>query len=212
MKQPTDLNKIFVIGLPRTGTTSLCVACLDLGFKVAHTAYTNFAFKEAKVLADTPIYTKYPVLDSRYPGAKFIYLQRAQEHWVPSIQKLLNRMYKNVVRADGGFNPYIKACFQEVFSPFTLENINDPDFLWGCYQKHEALVNKYFAQRNNDLLKINISDPSAWQSLITFLHKDGHQGEFQHFNKGGKVTAWNDIKHPLKVPSTHKGRIDKLSF
>ena len=34
--------------------------------------------------------------------------------------------------------------------------------------------------------------------------------DFEKMNMGGKVTAWNDIKHPLKVESTAKGRIDKL--
>ena len=50
------MQKIFIIGLPRTGTTSVCVAMLELGFYVAHTAYTDRSFTEAQVIADTPIF------------------------------------------------------------------------------------------------------------------------------------------------------------
>ncbi|RYE30840.1 MAG: sulfotransferase family protein, partial [Sphingobacteriales bacterium] len=31
------MKKIFIIGLPRTGTTSISVALLNYGLKVAHT-------------------------------------------------------------------------------------------------------------------------------------------------------------------------------
>jgi hypothetical protein len=82
------MNKIFIIGLPRTGTTSVCAAMLTLGFRVAHTAYTVRAFDEAQVIADTPIFNDYQQLDQAYPKAKFIYLERSLKNWLPSIQQL----------------------------------------------------------------------------------------------------------------------------
>ena len=69
-------ERIFIIGLPRTGTTSVCHAFLQLGFSCAHTAYTKQCFNQAQVIADTPIFNDYEYLDSLYPGAKFIYLER----------------------------------------------------------------------------------------------------------------------------------------
>ncbi|WP_320819085.1 sulfotransferase, partial [Thalassolituus sp.] len=42
------MSKIFIIGLPRTGTTSISVALLELGFLVAHTAFTKKAFEVAE--------------------------------------------------------------------------------------------------------------------------------------------------------------------
>ncbi|MEM7388342.1 MAG: sulfotransferase, partial [Pseudomonadota bacterium] len=47
-------SKIFIIGLPRTGTTSICNSFLQLGYKTAHTAYTQQAITTADVIADTP--------------------------------------------------------------------------------------------------------------------------------------------------------------
>ena len=36
--------------------------------------------------------------------------------------------------------------------------------------------------------------------------------KFEKMNIGGKVTAWNAIKHPLKVASTANGKIDKYLY
>jgi len=58
-------DKIWIIGLPRTATTSVCVAMLDLGYKTAHTSYTKTCFKHAQVIADTPIFCDYQQLDKQ---------------------------------------------------------------------------------------------------------------------------------------------------
>lgn len=212
---PKTPSKIFIIGLPRTGTTSLCAGLLALNYKVAHTAYTKHAFATAEVIADTPIFYAYQYLDKQYPNAKFIYLTRESKQWLPSISKLLNRMYNNVVSESGGFNPMIKEAYTETFSPFTHQNINSDVFLHAKYQKHEQEVLSYFSERTEDLLTLNLSDENSWLDLCRFLEvedEDTLKSNFPHLNVNGKVTAWNDVHHPLKVPSTHNGRIDKMSF
>ncbi|WP_448548239.1 sulfotransferase [Thalassotalea fusca] len=209
-------NKIFVIGLPRTGTTSLCATMLELGFTTAHTAYTKQTIADAQVIADTPIFCDFEKLAFDYPDAQFIYLTRSLEPWLPSIKQLLNRMFINVTREDGGFNPHIKRCYQTIFSPFTLENINDDNFLGHCYLAHQQSIQHFFTQQHpqytNRLLTIDISNADDMKRLANFLCLPMPDREFFHLNKGGKVTAWKDIKHPLKVESTHNGRIDKAIY
>jgi hypothetical protein len=205
-------QKIFIIGLPRTGTTSICSKCLALGFSVAHTAYTQKTFDHAEVIADTPIFTDFQTLDKHYPNSKFIYLERARSLWLPSIKQLLQRMHHNITRADGGFNPYLKRCYQQVFSPFTLENINSDEFLTACYLKHKKEVSDYFQSRGNDLLILDISQAESLNQLQGFLGLEKTSDSFEKLNRGGKVTAWKDIKHPLKVESTHNGRISTLDY
>jgi len=205
-------NKIFIIGLPRTGTTSICSKFLSLSFRVAHTAYTQNTFAQARVIADTPVFSDFAKLDNFYPNSQFIYLARELSLWIPSIRQLLQRMHTNIVRDDGGFNPYIKRCYQQVFSPFTLENINDDDFLIGCYQKHQQSVKQYFGQRQGQLLTIDISKGESLNALLSFIEMPTQQGNFEKMNCGGKVTAWKDIKSPLKVESTHNGRIASLDY
>lgn len=209
------MTKVFIIGLPRTGTTSVCAAMLELGFKVAHTAYTDRSFVEAQVIADTPIFCDYQHLDKAYPDAKFIYLTRTMDKWLPSIQQLLVRMHTNLVRDDGGFNPIIKRCYQEIFAPYSLENIHNIEFLAHCYQQHERQVQVYFQGRENDFLSIDISLNQSYAELLCFLdikNKDTKGLSFKKLNVGGKVTAWKDIKNKLKVDSTNKGRVTKLPY
>jgi hypothetical protein len=207
-------EKIFILGLPRSGTTSICAAMLELGYSVAHTAYTQKTFDNAQVIADTPIFADYKQLDSFYPNSKFIYLARDSDKWVPSIKQLLQRMYINVTREDGGFNTIIKRCYQKTFSPFTLENIESDDFLTLCYQKHSKEVHQYFAERPRDLLTIDISIPTSYAKLQRFLSLQGinKQENFERMNCGGKVTAWKDLKHDKKIESTKNGRMSLLDY
>jgi len=203
-------DKIFIIGLPRTGTTSICTALLKVGYRVAHTAYTQRCMNNAQVIADTPIFCDYKVLTEQYPNAKFIYLARDLTLWLPSIRQLLQRMHKNITRKDGGFNPILKRCYQEVFSPFTLENFNRDEFLIQCYQKHKEDVLSFFKGRRDDLLCIDISKKEAYGQMLNFLkttHLDDVNNDitdFEQMNVGGKITAWNNIKHPKKIDSNLK--------
>lgn len=182
---------------------------LDLGFKTAHTAYTNEAFEQAEAIADTPVFADFATLDAAYPNSKFIYLQRDIDAWLPSIRQLLERMYENLMREDGGFNPYLKRCYQHIFSPLNLDNIASDEFLKNCYQRHQAQVFAHFEGRGQQLLSLNVTEADGYQKLARFLNVDVCASKtFEVINKGGKVTAWNKIKHPLKVESTRNGRID----
>lgn len=208
-------EKIFVVGLPRTGTTSLCAAMLALGYKTAHTAYIEKAMQQAQVIADTPIFNDYAVLAKNYPQAKFIYLNRQMVHWLPSIRQLLERMMVNLHRTDGGFNPIIKRCYKAVFNPLTPENIAQDDFLKSCYLAHKKHVFQCFSAQPQRLLEIELAEPSSFTRLIEFLNLPAHSVSINGFDKmniAGKVTAWNQIKHPLKIASTQNGRVDKLWY
>ena len=204
------MSKIFIIGLPRTGTTSVCHAFLELGITTAHTAYTNACFENASAIADTPIFNDFKALDIHYPDSKFIYLERELSAWLPSIKQLLTRMHTNLTRGDGGFNIHIKRCYLNTFSELSLNNISDDSYLAHCYETHFNDAQTYFNNRDNDFLSIDIAKPDSYKKLCDFLALKSDKADFEKMNMGGKVTAWNDIKHPLKVESTAKGRIDKL--
>lgn len=208
-------EKIFIIGLPRTATTSVCLAMLEQGFKTAHNAYTQNAFIDAQVLADTPIFCDYPQLDKQFPNSRFIYLTRQAEKWLPSIKQLLQRMIVNLQRSDGGFNPHLKRCYSDVFSPLSADNINSDEFLLTCYQRHQAGVIEYFQDRPQDLLTIDVSDEESYLVLLDFLGVDrdkAREGGFKQINMGGKVRAWQHLNNVFKVESTNNGRIDKVLY
>ncbi|BDF94327.1 MULTISPECIES: sulfotransferase family protein [Pseudoalteromonas] len=205
-------TKIFIIGLPRTGTTSVCHAFLQLGFRCAHTAYIQKTFSDAQVIADTPIFNDYQQLDKLYPHAKFIYLERAFDKWLPSIRQLLQRMHKNLTREDGGFNPHIKRCYLNTFGDFSSHDLETDDYLQRCYDEHKDTAQRYFSNRPEDFLSIDIADKHSFAALCAFLQIGTTLTQFEKMNIGGKVTAWNAIKHPLKISSTANGKIDKQLY
>ncbi|MBQ4863596.1 sulfotransferase family protein [Pseudoalteromonas sp. MMG013] len=202
------MKKVFIVGLPRTGTTSVCVACLELGFKTAHTAYTRQTFQNAEVLADTPIFNDYRMLANRYSDAKYIYLDRALDQWLPSISQLLTRMSNNLFSEQGGFNDTIKRCYLTTFNGLTPNNTSDNQFLTQCYNEHKAVAINFFNEHYLDYVELNLATDDAMSQLADFLQVET-QATMPFLNKKGKVTAWNMIKHPLKVPSTREGKVDK---
>ncbi|WP_298775312.1 sulfotransferase [uncultured Shewanella sp.] len=162
------MNKIFIIGLPRTGTTSISVALLDYGLKVAHTAYTKQTFQLADVISDAPCFSDYQQLDKLFPSSKFIYLDRTLDEWLPSIQRLLLKMKAGLDVKAGVFNPVLKRSFNEVFS---LSIASDPlsiEHLRSCYLVHKKAVMTYFADRD-DLLTINVSHQGSLGELLKFI-------------------------------------------
>jgi hypothetical protein len=116
------MNKLFIIGLPRTGTTSISIALLDYNFKVAHTAYTQHAFQRADVLSDSPCFCDYKELDKLFPDSKFVYLDRSLADLITSIQMLLKKMYTNLEPKTGIFNPVLKRSFNEAFSLYIKDD------------------------------------------------------------------------------------------
>ena len=206
------MNKIFVIGLPRTGTTSVSVALLDYGFNVAHTAYTKRAFELADVVTDAPCFADYKELDTLFPNSKFIYLNRTLELWVPSIQMLLNKMLPELAPKSGYLNPVLKRCINNVFAPLTAENPLDKHYLENCYRTHQQGVLHHFAKRN-DLLIIDISKKNGLQTLLEFVGiEDSTAGDFPHVNIGKQVDSWKEFKHPNKINSLSAGKDHRKFF
>jgi hypothetical protein len=203
------VEKIFIVGLPRTGTTSICVALLEAGYRVAHTAYTVDCISYAQVIADTPVFCDYQQLAEQFPHAKFIYLARNHQSWIPSIQQLLQRMHLNITRKDGGFNPTLKRCFQHVFAPLTLENIASEKFLQQCYFRHKQSVEECFSTEPERLLVLDLSEYNSYKKMSEFLGIAIKEGKFERVNVAGKITYWNSVKNALKIPANftfHKNR------
>lgn len=216
------MNKLFIIGLPRTGTTSISIALLDQNFKVAHTAYTKQAFKLADVISDAPCFSDYQELDMLFPESKFVYLDRAIESWIPSIQMLLKKMHTNLAPQTGIFNPVLKRSFNQAFDLYiqadssnTLklnEDAFNTEHLSACYHKHKTEIMEYFKHRD-DLLTINLSQQDSLSQLLNFLNIS-HNGdqEFPHINIGKHVSGWREYKHPNKINALSAGEDHRKFF
>lgn len=199
------MSKVFIIGLPRTGTTSISVALLEMGLSVAHTAFTKKAFEMADAVSDAPCFSDYMHLDAIFPGSKFIYLSRSMEKWVPSITMLLEKMAPHLDAETGRFNPILKRSFHHTFCatlPLTHNELVD------CYSRHEQAVLTYFKNRN-DFLSIDISESGSLRKVEQFLeiqaHGDQGQSDFPKLNVGRNVANWKEYKHPNKINSNLAG-------
>ncbi|WP_150104378.1 sulfotransferase [Shewanella sediminis] len=217
------MTKVFIIGLPRTGTTSVSVALLEQGYKVAHQAFTKQAFELADVISDAPCFSDYRQLDKQFSGAKFVYLDRSLDSWVPSMQMLLSRMLVHLDDKTGRFNVILKRSFNHCFGVNRVDNTMDTEHLIRCYHAHREQVFEYFRGRD-DLLSIDISEPGSLSKLINFLESDNDsidsnildQGfphlNFPHLNKGRNVASWDEYKHPNKISANAAGPENRKYF
>jgi Sulfotransferase domain len=205
------MSKIFIIGLPRTGTTSISVALLDYGFKVAHTAYTKRAFELADVLADAPCFCDYQELDKLFPNSKFIYLARDLNRWLPSMQMLLNKMQPELT-PKGYLHPVLKRAMNSCFNLSGSTAPLSEQHLSSCYLAHQHAVLNYFAGRK-DCLQLDISTAGSLAKLLAFLGIDGDASHgFPHLNVGRQVDKWRQLKHPNKINSLSAGKDHKQFF
>ena len=205
------MSKIFVIGLPRTGTTSISVALLNCGFKVAHTAFTKRAFELADAVTDAPCFSDYQQLDLLFPGSKFIYLERKLEKWLPSVQRLLTKMQPHLMPKVGHFNPVLKRSFEQTFELTNIALLTE-QHLTSCYLRHQHEVKTYF-HRRTDLLSIDLSDKHSLQALCAFVGEDcDNNQQFPHLNKGSQVSNWRDYKHENKINSLSAGKDHRKFF
>lgn len=213
------MTKAFIIGLPRTGTTSVSVALLEQGYKVAHQAFTKQAFELADVVSDAPCFSDYKQLANLYPQAKFIYLDRDIESWVLSMQMLLSRMLPHLDMKTGRFHPLLKRSFSHCFGVGEVSDPMDTQHLIGCYQTHQKAVFDFFCPEGIPLrhfMSLDISDEGSLSQLISFLEvdtgADSNRSDLRfshtnlpHLNKGRNVASWDEYKHPHKINANVAG-------
>lgn len=203
------MSKVFIIGLPRTGTTSISVALLEMGLLVAHTAFTKKAFEIADAVSDAPCFSDYRQLDLLFPGSKFVYLNRDLAKWLPSITMLLEKMAPHLESKTGYFSPVLKRSFHHTFP--SIHPLSEDD-LTNCYIKHQQAVFNYFKGRD-DFLSIDISESGSLFVLKQFLGMP-LQGvaDFPKLNVGRNVANWREYKHPNKVNANLAGSEHRKYF
>ncbi|MBV7315402.1 sulfotransferase [Shewanella sp. NIFS-20-20] len=209
-------SKIFIIGLPRTGTTSVSVALLEHGLNVAHMAFTQHCVQQADALSDVPIFSDYRQLDVLFAGAKFVYLERPLGAWIPSMQMLLKKMLPHLDPIHGKFHPIMKRSFNQTFKLDQVDTPFDEQHLAHCYHNHQRQVLRYFAGRD-DLLRLDISGSGSLSQLLSFIGRAPTAGaesplDFPRLNRGTDVAGWGEYKHPNKISSHAAGPLQRKYF
>ena len=175
--------KVFEIGKMKTGTTSLGRAFEILGYKhkgwslKIYNQFLESDKKDYKILyevidnydtfVDAPWRScDYKILDKKYPNSKFILLERDGESWIRSMEHWSS--------------PELNKDWETWPTEFDRSGIDkrwvgDRDNLikekLDSKKLHYSERKKYFKDRPNDLLVMNICDDEGWGVLCPFLNK-----------------------------------------
>lgn len=201
-----SFNKIFIIGLQKTGTSTTTTALRVLGLEIAHygehrglapeirDGFSNpLRILERYVgLADMPVPAVYKRLDCLYPGSLFILTTRDVNTWVESMRTMLVRQGRGIMR------PFSES--EKIF--YRMDRFDKRE----CIRKnleHTRDVMNYFGSRPGDLLVLDFSysllrrvawtfgirwrGKSRWEELCAFLGTKVPEREFPHagFTKRG---------------------------
>ncbi len=211
MSSENNFNKLFGIGLSKTGTTSLGLALKQLGIRTIdfpHDPTTLRELEQAKydltilkkydAVTDTPVVPYYPQLDALYPGSKFILTVRDKAGWLKSIRNHWSDRWEwlEVSDVQRRFAYFINTA---VYG--TIE-FHEQRFSY-LYDRHVREVMDYFKDRPNDLLVLDVCAGEGWEKLCPFLGLPSREGSFprQHHYRPGAQPGMDsptqgDAHHP----------------
>jgi hypothetical protein len=186
-------NKIFNIGLPKTGTTSLHQALKELGFMSVHNprpfrkqaaeGQYHFEPDDWRALNNFGEHC-YPQLDQAYPNSKFILTVRDEQAWLASWQKQIGGTKGNEVSTRYAWAQPIRRLQAAVREALTGEirftHLHARLSIFGVYtfhaerclyvyRLHRKNAVDYFKDRPNDFLIMDICAGDGWEQLCPFL-------------------------------------------
>lgn len=167
------LPKVWGVGLPRTGTTTLCEVLRRLGYgNVIHNPHLT-DFERADAAADNECAIFYRYLDYRFPGSRFILTTRSLVGWLPSVKHILDL---HPVRSRDENIPIFRRM--TLYGAVTY----DPEIMAQAYRRHHDEVRWYFRNRPDDLLEIDFTQGQGWEPICRFLDLPVPDGPFPHAN------------------------------
>lgn len=208
-KQPLGGRKIFCVGRNKTGTTSLGKAFRDLGFEVgdqrtAELLYDKYYFRRefgpiidychsAQVFQDVPFSCPYlfVALDQAFPGSKFILsVRRDAEQWYSSITRFHGKLWgtngapptADELKAATYVRPGFAYNMVKLYGTTDADPYHKPT-LMAHYEGHNADVQRYFADRPDDLLVVDLAEPGGYKRFIDFLGMPSPFTDFPWQNK-----------------------------
>lgn len=180
-----DSQKIFCIGLSKTGTTTICKALEIIGYKSAHFIKVE-DFHKYDVVGDSPVPILYKALDLEYPNAKFILTKRDKDKWLKSFLKHLEK-WQSEKQIDIG-NARSDVLVTRFYLYGTLDP--NPEKLASGFERYHTEVEDYFAARPNDLLTMDITQGDGWEKLCGFLGCPIPSTEFPLSNTAQQVDEY----------------------
>ena len=165
-------SKIFVIGLSKTGTTSLSEALEVLGYSSIHYPKTFDEIAHYDSASDLFVAVNYQALDKKYPGSKFILTTRPPEPWLESVKRHIDKI---VVPKAGTLAHELR-----------VKGLGSAEFdakkMAQALKDHSDSVSRYFKDRPDDLLIMNMPEDFNWEKLCDFIEKEVPDRPFPRAN------------------------------
>ena len=202
-------EKIFCIGLAKTGTTSMETALGELGYKMGDQFAGEMLLEDwrerkfeklldlcysAEAFQDIPFCLPYTFqfLHGHFPNAKFILTRRnnaAQWYrsYTESEQKLWSSTDDLPSKEDLENVPYIRKgwafrCHKILYAT-PNDDLYNRDYFINYYNRHLANVREFFRRGPENLIDINVSVPADYKRLCEFLGKLPKRDRFPWDNK-----------------------------
>jgi hypothetical protein len=191
-------NKVFGIGLPRTGTTSLDIALNKLGITSLHFPFSLYENNDFSILneytafVDTPIPMLYQKLDNLCPNSGFILTTRTVEGWLKSMEWLLK---------EGRYIWEWKSSYDDFNQEFFGANDFNLEIYQSRYYTFHREVFDYFRDREN-LLVLDLNVGYGYKELCKFLDVPVLQAEYPRGNES-RQARWLQ-KLAYKTGKYHK--------
>ena len=195
------MEKVFGIGLSKTGTTSLHAALERLGLRAVHNPESMLSIERGELtfsaalaeqydaLSDLPIAAYYRELDRAYPDARFILTTRDERAWLASCA---NHFDPSAFRP----NAVVRKLVERVYGT----PVFDPERFRAARLRHDAEARAYFAGRPDKLLVIDLGQPEKWPPLCAFLGLPIPNAPYPHENRATRLPL------PLKRVLRHVRR------
>jgi hypothetical protein len=174
-------QKVFCIGLGKTGTTSLKEALRILGYRLIRLPLDWKGITEFDAALPGVSAAMYPELDVAYPGSKFILTVRDVEGWLKSIERDMGLKH--------GVSRQRRAEREKILMTKYGRTTFDKDAFRNAFHEHEARARKYFEDRPDDLLVLNVTTSAGWEPLCDFLGVPVPAEPFPNVNKAAELDA-----------------------
>lgn len=199
-------NKVFGIGIMKTGTTTLGKCLQILGYKhhgFDYKATVSYLKNEMiyvdKLLAekdgfeDLPWLLMYEYLDKKFPGSKFILTVRKD----PEIWYNSHWMYFTML---GRHSELARLYFGEEEGKF-LEGKSGKEKTIQYYLKHNTDVRNYFKNQPNQFIELCWENGDGWEKLCKFLNVSQPEQPFPFANKTPNqfIVFLNFLRNRLKT-------------
>jgi hypothetical protein len=201
-------QKIFCVGLNKTGTTSLARALENLGIVVAPQGPVESLIQDwsrrdflriirfcryYEAFQDVPFSCPFTfqALDAAFSGSKFILTVRQDSYqWSESLIRFHTKVFgrgqlpgvEDLRAAPYCYPGYALDWYRALFR-MDGGCLYDPNMLHEFYNSHNASVLEYFRHRPKDLLVLNVSSNTAFADLCRFLGKEFSHAEFPWENR-----------------------------